>query len=69
MKLYLAIGLPIVVNADVAQALVPAVSRLVSTRVRGCNTLLKRGVGTSADAAGTSARATSSRPNTCENCR
>src|ERR1019366_9826200 len=34
-------------RADVAQALVPAVSRLVSTRVRGRDTVSKAGVGTS----------------------
>ncbi|SPF32209.1 hypothetical protein SBA4_1100015 [Candidatus Sulfopaludibacter sp. SbA4] len=43
----------------VAQALVPAVSRLVSTPLRGRHTLLKPSVGMSADAAGMSACATS----------
>ena len=38
--------------ADVAQALVPAVSRLVSTPVRGRDTVSKASVGMSADAAG-----------------
>jgi gluconolactonase len=42
----------------VAQALVPAVSRLVSTPVRGSDIEPQAGVGMSADAAGTSARAT-----------
>jgi hypothetical protein len=46
--------------ADVAQALVPG----VSTRVRGCDTVSKGSVGMSADAAGTSACATSSHANT-----
>jgi len=46
-------------QADVAQALVPAVSRLVSTPVRGRDTVSRAGVGMSADAAGTSACATS----------
>jgi hypothetical protein len=52
--------------ADVAQALVPAVSRLVSTPVRGRDTVSKAGVGMSADAAGMSACATSRHPNTGE---
>jgi hypothetical protein len=52
-------------QADVAQALVPAVSRLVSTPVRGGDIVSKAGVGMSADAAGMSACATSHR-NTCE---
>ena len=42
-----------------AQALVPAVSRLVSTLIRGCDVVSKAGVGMSADAAGMSACATS----------
>ena len=46
----------------------PAVSRLVSTRVRGCDMVSKAGVGKSADAAGMSACATWQR-NTCEKCR
>jgi 3-methyl-2-oxobutanoate hydroxymethyltransferase len=46
--------------ADVAQALVPAVSRLVSTPVSGRDTVSKAGVGKSADAAGKSACATCS---------
>ena len=45
--------------ADVAQALMPAVSRLVSTLFRGRDTVPKAGVGMSADAAGRSACATS----------
>ena len=53
---------------SVAQALLPAVSRLpvcgpvpgVSTPVRGCDTAFEGSVGMSADAAGTSARATAS---------
>ena len=52
-------------RAGVAQALVPAVSRLVSTPVRGGDIVSKAGVGMSADAAGMSACATSHR-NTCE---
>jgi hypothetical protein len=52
--------------ADVAQALLPAVSRLVSTRVRGRGTVPKSSVGRSADAAGMSACATSPRSNTGE---
>ena len=44
---------------DVAQALVPAVSRLVSTPVRGRDAVSKASVGRSADAAGRSAYATS----------
>jgi hypothetical protein len=52
--------------ADVAQALVPAVSRLVSTPVRGRDTVSNASVGMSADAAGTSACATSKHPNTGE---
>src|SRR5260370_41548997 len=43
---------------SVAGALVPAVSRLVSTLGRCCDTVPKPDVGMSADAAGTSARAT-----------
>ena len=42
----------------VAQALVPAVSRLVSTPVRGRDAVSKASVGMSADAAGMSACAT-----------
>ena len=45
--------------ADVAQALLPGVPRLVSTLVRGRGTLPKASVGRSADAAGMSACATS----------
>ncbi|SPF53425.1 exported hypothetical protein [Candidatus Sulfopaludibacter sp. SbA4] len=41
-------------------------ARLVSTPVRGCATVSTAGVGMSADAAGTSACATSQHPNTCE---
>src|SRR5664279_1903508 len=41
--------------ADVAQALVPAVSRLLSTPVRGPDTVSQASVGMSADAAGRSA--------------
>jgi hypothetical protein len=52
--------------ADVARALVPAVSRLISTRVRAGDEMSHASVGMSADAAGTSARATSSDSNTCE---
>src|ERR1035437_6592632 len=44
--------------ADVAQALVPAVSRLLSTPVRGPDTVSQASVGMSADAAGRRARAT-----------
>ena len=51
--------------ADVAQALVPAVSRRVSTPVRGGDIVSKAGVGMRADAAGMSACVTSQR-NTCE---
>ncbi|SPF32746.1 Tetratricopeptide TPR_2 repeat protein [Candidatus Sulfopaludibacter sp. SbA4] len=47
--------------ADVAQALVPAVSRLVSTPLRRCATVAQASVGMSADAAGMSACATASR--------
>ena len=47
-----------ILPADVAQALVPAVSRLVSTRVRGRDIRSKASVGMSADAAGKSACAT-----------
>jgi hypothetical protein len=43
----------------VAQALLPAVSRLVSTPARGCDMVSKAGVGKSADAARRSACATS----------
>src|SRR5260370_39082030 len=43
---------------NVARALVPAASRLVSTLGRGCDTVPDADVGMSADAAGTSARAT-----------
>ena len=52
---------PIVIlpRLDVAQALLPAVSRLVSTPVRGRDTVSKASVGMSADAAGKSACATS----------
>ena len=52
---------PIVIlpRLDVAQALLPAVSRLVSTPVRGRGTVSKASVGMSADAAGKSACATS----------
>jgi molybdenum cofactor cytidylyltransferase len=46
-------------SADVAQALLPAVSRLVSTPVVGRETVSQASVGMSADAAGTSACATS----------
>ena len=53
---------------DVAQALLPAVSRLVSTPVRGRDTVSRAGVGMSADAAGTSARATSSCAGQLEDC-
>ncbi len=52
--------------ADVAQALLPAASRLVSTPVRRADTVSKRNVGMSADAAGKSACATSLQPNNCE---
>ena len=52
--------------ADVAQALLPAVSRLVSTPVRGRGIVPKASVGRSADAAGMSACATSPRSNTGE---
>jgi len=60
--------------ADVAQGVpsgpVPAVSRLVSTPFRGCDTVSKTGVGMSADAAGTGPEgtpcATSPQPNPCE---
>ena len=52
--------------ADVAQALVPGVSRLVSTPVRGRDTVSKASVGMSADAAGRSACATSRHSNTGE---
>jgi len=45
--------------ANVAQAFMPAVSRLVSTLFRNCGTWSDPGVGMSADAAGTSACATS----------
>src|ERR1019366_2791902 len=55
--------------ADVAQALVPAVSRLVSTPVPGRDTVPEASVGISAGAAGTSACATSRHPDTDENCR
>jgi len=55
--------------ADVAQALVPAVSRLVSTPLPGCDTLSETGVGMSADAAGTSACATFTAPEHCEKWR
>jgi len=54
--------------ANVAQALVPAVSRLVSTLGRDCDEVPKGSVGMSADAAGTSARATGSHTNSCEKC-
>ena len=54
--------------ADVAQALVPAVSRLVSTLVGGRDTVSQASVGRSADAAGTSACATSKHPNTDDKC-
>ena len=47
-------------NVDVAQALLPAVSRLVSTPVASGGAASKRNVGKSADAAGRSACATSS---------
>jgi len=47
-------------HAFVARALVPAVSRLVSTHIDRHDALLGKSVGTSAGAAGTSARATSS---------
>src|ERR1019366_775220 len=50
--------------AGVAQALVPAVSRLVSTPVRGRDTVPEVSVGMSADAAGMSACATSRQANT-----
>ena len=49
--------------ADVAQALVPAVSRLLSTPVRGPDTVSQASVGMSADAAGRSACATVVIPN------
>src|ERR1035441_6477105 len=49
--------------ADVAQALVPAVSRLLSTPVRGPDTVSQASVGISADAAGRSACATVVIPN------
>jgi CTP:molybdopterin cytidylyltransferase MocA len=48
---------------------VPAVSRLVSTPVRGRDTVSKASVGMSADAAGMSACATSRHPNNDEKCR
>src|ERR1039458_8865394 len=47
-----------ILPADVAQALVPAVSRLVSTPVRAHDTASKASVGMSADAAAKSACAT-----------
>src|ERR1022692_2335594 len=50
---------PILPQSDVAQALVPAVSRLVSTPAGGLDTVSNAGVGMSADAAGMSASATS----------
>jgi hypothetical protein len=61
---------PIVIlpRLDVAQALLPAASRLVSTPVRGRGTVSKASVGMSADAAGKSACATSRHPNTREEC-
>src|ERR1019366_7610704 len=46
-------------DAEVAQALLPGVSRLVSTPVPSGDAASKRSVGRSADAAGRSARATS----------
>ena len=52
--------------ANVAHALVPAVSRLVSTPVRGRDTVSQASVGRSADAAGKSACATPSHPDTAE---
>jgi hypothetical protein len=52
--------------SDVARALVPAESRLISTRVRGCDRVPHASVGMSADAAGKSACATSRSPTTCE---
>ena len=52
----------------VAQALLPAVSRLVSTPAREPDTESKASVGRSADAAGKSACATSKHPNTDEKC-
>jgi len=51
--------------AHVAQALMPAVSRFVSTRFRGLDAVSKAGVGMSADAAGMSACATSWGPRSC----
>jgi 3-oxoacyl-[acyl-carrier-protein] synthase II len=51
-------------DADVAQALLTAVSRLVSTPVPSCDAASKKSVGKSADAAGGSACATSSCVNT-----
>jgi len=48
---------------------VPAVSRLVSTPLPGCDTLSETGVGMSADAAGTSACATFTAPEHCEKWR
>jgi hypothetical protein len=53
---------------DVAQALVPAVSRLISTPVRCDDTVSERSVGMSADAAGKSACATSLHPKAGEKC-
>ena len=57
---------------DVARALVPGrplgPSRLVSTRVCGSDKVSHASVGMSADAAGKSARATSSHPKFCEKC-
>ena len=52
--------------ADVAQALVPAVSRLVSTPVRGRDAVSKASVGMRADVAGRSACDTSLPPNIAE---
>jgi len=55
-------------SADVAQALVPAVSRLVSTHFAGEAQCRTRSVPMSGDAAGMSACATSYPTDTCEKC-
>ena len=55
-------------SADVAQALVPAVSRLVSTRVAGVTRCRTKSVPMSGDAAGMSACATDYPTDACEKC-
>src|ERR1035438_7776969 len=55
-------------GAPVAQALVPAVSRLVSTRFAGVTRCRTKSVPMSGDAAGMSACATSCPTDGCEKC-